>query len=103
MLSISQFLSRFPSCPVGRFTFVAASTPRIFSRLIPYLFKAVGFSSTRTAGSEEPPMNTCPTPLTCDSFCCRMVVAASYICAVPIESEVRAMMRMGASEGLTLR
>ena len=40
----------------------------------------VGLSSTRTAGNELPPTVTWPTPCTCDSFCARMVEAASYIC-----------------------
>ena len=45
---------------------------------MPYLNSALGFSSTRTAGSELPPICTWPTPLTCESFCDRMVSAASY-------------------------
>ena len=70
---------------------------------MPYLFSTVGFSSTRTAGSALPPTNTWPTPSTCESFCCRIDAAASYMRAVSTVSEVSARMRMGASAGLTLR
>ena len=42
-------------------------------------FNCVGFSSTRTAGSELPPTFTCPTPSTCESFCCSTDDATSYI------------------------
>jgi hypothetical protein len=63
----------------------------------------VGLSSTRTAGSAEPATVTCPMPLTCDSFCARMVDAASYICARVSVSEVSATIMIGASAGLTLR
>ena len=70
---------------------------------MPYLCTAVGFSSTRTAGSEPPPTKTVPTPSTWESFCCRMVEAASYILARSAVSEVRARIRIGASAGLTLR
>ena len=46
-----------------------------------------GLSSTRTAGSELPPTSTWPTPSTCDSFCGRIVEAASYIW--PVRQRVR--------------
>ena len=49
---------------------------------IPYLFRAVGFNSIRTAGNVPPPTITWPTPLTCESFCARMVDAASYMLAL---------------------
>ena len=62
-----------------------------------------GFTSTRTAGSELPPTNTCPTPSICESFCCRIDAAASYSRPVLIVSEVSARIRIGASAGLTLR
>ena len=60
-------------------------------------------SSTRTAGSELPPMLTVPMPFTCESFCARMVEAASYIRPRDMVDEVSARIRMGASAGLTLR
>ena len=36
-----------------------------------------GFTSTRTAGRDEPPTSTCPTPGTCDSVWARIVEAES--------------------------
>jgi len=53
---------------------------RTVSSAMPYWLSAVGFSSTRTPGSELPPTMTWPTPGSWDSFCCRMLEAASYIC-----------------------
>ena len=44
---------------------------------MPYLNSALGLSSTRTAGSELPPTCTWPMPFTWDSFCDRIVSAAS--------------------------
>jgi len=41
---------------------------RTVSRPMPYLLSAVGFSSTRTPGSELPPTVTCPTPSTCENL-----------------------------------
>jgi hypothetical protein len=82
---------------------VAASTPRTSSSPIPYRLSASGFTSTRTAGNAPPPTITCPTPGTCESFCCRMLDAASYIRPRPSVVEVNARMRIGASAGLTLR
>ena len=53
--------------PFGRFAFEACIAARTSSVLMPYLFSAKGSSSTRTAGSEPPPISTSPTPSTCDS------------------------------------
>ena len=50
--------------PLGRFTLVLLNEFLTSSRPIPYLFNAVGFNSTRTAGSELPPTITWPTPST---------------------------------------
>ena len=70
---------------------------------MPYLNSALGFSSTRTAGSELPPICTWPMPLTCESFCDRMVSAASYSWPGVRVREVRVRMRTGESAGFTLR
>ena len=78
-------------------------TVRTVSIEMPYLFSAIGFSSTRTAGSEAPPMETWPTPLICDSFCARMVEAASYNSPRDLVSDVSPTIMIGASAGLTLR
>ena len=67
------------------------------------MFRAVGFSSMRTAGSELPPTVTCPTPLTCDSFCAMIVEAASYIWPLVRTGEVSASMKIGESAGFTFR
>ena len=91
------------SCPLGRFAFVACNTRRTLSRPIPYLFSAMGLRSTRTAGSELPPTNTCPIPSTWESFWARMVEAASYIFSVPTAFDVSDRIMMGASAGLTFR
>ena len=93
----------FASSPLGRFALAAASAERTSPRPMPYLFKTVGSSSTRTPGSELPPTITWPIPSTCASFCCRMEEAASYIRLVSRVSEVSARMRIGASAGLTFR
>ena len=74
---ICQWLASSSSAPFGRFAFVAWIVVRICAVLMPYLFKAAGFNSTRTAGSELPPTLTCPTPSICDSFCASTVEAAS--------------------------
>ena len=63
----------------------------------------MGFSSIRTAGSALPPTVTCPTPESCDNFCIMIVEAASYICPLVSTSDVRAMMKIGESAGLTFR
>src|ERR1700676_3422848 len=68
-----------------------------------YLFNAGGFSSIRTLGRELPPTVTCPTPVICESFCARIVEAASYICPRVSDGEVSASMKMGESAGLTFR
>ncbi len=44
---------------------------------------------------------TCPTPGTCESFCARMIDAASYICGWSYVSDVIASIMIGASAGLT--
>ena len=89
--------------PFGVLALAEASAARTSSSPMPYLKSAVGFSSTRTAGSDEPPMFTWPTPRTWESFCCRMVEAASNSCPGVRVCEVKAKMRTGASAGLTLR
>ena len=70
---------------------------------MPYLCRADGFNSTRTAGSEPPPTVTWPMPCTWDSFWARMVEAASYIWPRVMVSEVMDSSMMGASAGFTLR
>src|SRR3984957_634580 len=57
----------------------------------------------RTLGSELPPTVTCPTPVICDSFCARIVDAASYICPRVKDGDVSASMKIGESAGFTLR
>ena len=57
----------------------------------------------RTAGCDDPPTNTWPTPSICDSFCARIESAASYIWSCVMVSEVSARIRMGESAGFTLR
>ena len=91
------------SWPLGRLTLVAASTARTSSRPSPYLYSAAGFSSTRTAGSEPPPAMTWPTPSIWESFCTRMLEAASYIWPRLSVLEVSARISTGASAGFTLR
>ena len=90
-------------CPLGVLAFALLSAARTCSSPMPYLFRAVGFSSTRTPGSELPPTVTCPTPLTWASFCAMMVEAASYIWPLVRTGEVRASMKMGESAGFTFR
>src|ERR1035441_7863081 len=90
-------------CPLGVLAFAPLNAVRTCSRPIPYLFRAVGFSSIRTLGSELPPTLTCPTPLTWASFCAMMVEAASYIWPLVSVAEVRASMKMGESAGFTFR
>ena len=103
MVMISRFTVASASWPLGRLVVEALKTLRTASRLTPYLLSAVGFNSTRTAGSDPPPTKTVPTPSNWESFCERMVDAASYMAARLRVSEVRAKMRIGASDGLTLR
>ena len=89
--------------PLGRLALVAVMMVRTVSIEMPYLFNAVGFSSTRTAGSDAPPMVTWPTPEICDSFCARMLDAASYSSPRDMVSDVIPRIMIGASAGLTLR
>ena len=90
-------------CPLGVLALAPLNVVRTCSRPMPYLFRAGGFSSTRTAGSELPPTVTCPTPLTWASFWAMMVEAASYIWPLVRTGEVRASMKMGESAGFTFR
>src|ERR1035441_8029394 len=90
-------------CPLGVLALAPLKAVRICSRPMPYLFTAVGFNSMRTAGSELPPTETCPTPVTWASFCAMMVEAASHIWPRVRVAEVRASMKMGESAGFTLR
>ena len=88
---------------MGWFALADEMAARTSSGLIPYLNRAWGFSSTRTAGLAPPPRVTSPTPSTWLSFCCRMVAAASYIWPLDRVGEVSDMIRIGASAGLNLR
>src|SRR5580693_10438092 len=56
--------------PLGLCALAEASAARTSSRPMPYLKSASGLSSTRTAGSELPPICTWPTPSICDNACC---------------------------------
>ena len=76
---ISHVRPAFEKCPLGTFALDWLRTPRTSSRPMPYLFSVIGFNSMRTLGSVLPPTITCPTPLTCDSFCAMIVDAASYM------------------------
>ena len=58
----------------------------------------------RTAGAELPPTTTWPTPVICESRCCRIVDAASYKADGASLSEVNAtIMIRSASAELTFR
>src|SRR5260370_42021294 len=96
---------RLPSekWPLGVLALAEARAVRTCSRPIPYLFRAIGLSSTRTPGSALPPTVTWPTPLIWESFCARTVEAASYIWPFVSIFDVRPMMMMGESAGFTLR
>jgi hypothetical protein len=50
---------------------------RTSSVLMPNLFSANGSNSTRTAGSEPPPISTSPTPSTCATRWLTMLATAS--------------------------
>jgi hypothetical protein len=89
--------------PLGVLALAEASAARTSSSPMPYWNSGLGLSSTRTAGSELPPTCTWPMPDTCDSFCARMVCAASYSCPVVSVPEVSVMIRIGASAGFILR
>ena len=90
-------------CPLGVLALAPLNAVRTCSKPMPYLFRAVGFSSIRTPGSELPPTVTCPTPLTWASFCAMIVEAASYIWPLVRTGEVSASMKMGESAGFTFR
>ena len=81
----------------------AARGARTSSSPMPYLYRACGSRSTRTAGSAEPLMITWPTPEICESCCCSTVLAASYICPRVSVAEVSDRISTGASAGFTLR
>ncbi len=98
-----QSRAAFAMSPFGRLALAEVSAARTSSRLSPRSLSAVGSTSTRTAGSAPPPTLTCPTPLTCESFCCRIDDPMSYIRALSTMSEVSDRSRIGASAGLTLR
>ena len=98
-----QWRSPASSAPFGRLALAAASAVRTSSRPTPYLDRASGLSSTRTAGSELPPTVTWPTPSICESFCARIVDAASYIWPCVFVSDVSVRIMIGASAGFTLR
>src|SRR5260370_30477823 len=89
--------------PFGVLAFELAKTLRTWSRPMPYLFSAGGFSSIRTLGSALPPTVTWPTPVTCDNFCAMMVDAASYIWPLVRTVDVSASMKIGESAGFTFR
>ena len=74
---IAQARSPAPICPLGRLALAEARNPRTSSSESPALFRAVGLTSTRTAGRAPPPTNTRPTPSTCAIFCCRIEEATS--------------------------
>ena len=100
---IHHWRSPLSTRPFGRFAFAAASALRTSPRPMPWALSAVGFSSTRTAGSELPLTVTCPTPCTCESFWATTDEAASYICPCVSVSEVSVSTMIGASAGLALR
>jgi hypothetical protein len=100
---ICQCRSPSSTEPLGRLALAAASAARTSSSPIAYLLSAMGFSSTRTAGSEAPPTVTWPTPSAWEIFCARRVDAASYIWPRSSVSEVSARIMIGASAGFTLR
>ena len=98
-----QYRSPASRKPFGRLALVDVIAVRTSSKPIPSLLRSVGFSSTRTAGSDPPPTVTWPTPFTCDRRCARLVEAMSYIWPGVKSSEVSARIITGASAGFTLR
>ena len=76
---MDQIRSPRPMSPFGRFVFTLKRNVLTSSRPRPVRERAIGFTSTRTAGSAPPPTNTWPTPGTCASFCWRTEDARSYI------------------------
>ena len=89
--------------PLGRFVLAAASAVRTSSSDRPLPCRAVGFTSTRTAGRAPPPTLTWPTPATWDSFCWRIDEAMSYIRPRSTTSDVSDSRMIGASAGLDFR
>src|ERR1700743_2691646 len=88
--------------PFGTLALAAPSALRTVSKLMPYLFNCVGFSSSLTPGRALPPTVTWPTPAIWESFCAITVEAASYIWPLVRTLEVRPTMKMGESAGLAL-
>jgi len=74
---------------------------RTSSRATPYWLSRLGSTSTRTAGSELPPICTSPTPSTWDRLWDRMVDARSYSWPFCSTSEVSDSTMIGACAGLT--
>ena len=89
--------------PLGRFVLAAASVVRTSSMDRPVRLRAIGLTSTRTAGRAPPPTLTCPTPGTWDSLCCRIEEPMSYMRARSTTSEVSESSMIGASAGFDLR
>lgn len=92
-----------PTPPVGEFAVALASDVRTSSRLMPSPARWAGSTRTRTAGCTPPPTPTCPTPGTCAIFCASTVFAASNTSGSVNDFERSARMRIGESEGFTLR
>lgn len=103
MALTTQLPSGFDRLPFASLAFWAAIAVRTFSRPRPYPLNCVGLTLMRTAGAELPPTMTWPTPPICDNRCSRMVDAASYSADGGSLSDVKAMIMMGASAGLTFR
>ncbi len=103
LAAICQWRSGPSMNPLGRLTLVAEMALRTIAVLMPWRLSAVGLRSTRTAGSELPPIVTCPTPSTCEIVCASTVEAASYIWPRLSVAEVMLRIITGASEGLALR
>jgi hypothetical protein len=103
-LADTEYVERGPlMIPFGWFVVEAARALRTSTVPRPMLASCSLSTCTRTAGCCPPPTNTCPTPLICDIFWARMLLAASNTCASGNESERSDRMRMGESAGLTLR
>ena len=91
------------SSPFGEFALAAASAARTWPRPIPSCASTLGSTRARTAGRAPPPMVTCPTPATWESFWARTESAASNRRPTGSVSDVRARIRIGASAGLIFR
>src|SRR5215470_5196847 len=89
--------------PLGRFAFAAASVFRIWSHPMSYFVRAFGLTSTRTAGRDAPIKFTWPTPGTWANFWPRIESATSYILLRSTVSDVRAITRIGKSDGFVFR